>query len=74
MATRKPDIARRSLFGSDPADEHANRGTPARQPRARAELAPAPESAVRIAAGTTQLRRQVERTAVTVPSELLMRK
>ena len=74
MATRKTDIVRRSLFGSDPADEAAKSGPRARrQPRAAAEPASAPQSAVQVAAGTAQLRRQVERTAVTVPSELLMK-
>lgn len=80
MATRKPDLVRRSLFGSGDADEADGAPVPARKRSPRqsggmkeASQPPAPEDVDRTRDGTREHRRQVERTAVTVPSDLLLR-
>jgi hypothetical protein len=80
VATRKSDLVRRSLFGSGEADQAASsNSTGARRSRRGAEEAtsaprsrkpgvqPEPESV------PASDRRKVERTAVTVPTDLLLR-
>ena len=80
MANRKTDIVRRSLFGAGDADQFeatrdAGQIRPSRKSRgSKNPVAASPRQAVdQRQPGTTETRRQVERTAVTVPSELLMR-
>src|SRR5207245_634669 len=80
MANRKTDVVRRSLFGAGDADQPEAARPPSRrrsgqQPRSSKDaVAPALRQVLDDApAGTSESRRQVERTAVTVPSELLMR-
>ena len=80
MANRKTDVVRRSLFGAgDAGQSEATRDAgqirSARKSRgSNNPVAASPRQSVdQRGAGTTETRRQVERTAVTVPSELLMR-
>lgn len=80
MASRKADVVRRSLFGAGDVDEAESARVPARrrsprQSRGAKDAVPAPAREVvgREIAGTREPRRQVERTAVTVPGDLLMR-
>jgi hypothetical protein len=82
MAAKKSDIIRRSLFGVVPAlpvveqtqstDEPQSRQTPQRK-ATRGKASPvAVEPAIDVALVTPAGRRAVERTAVTVPTDLLM--
>ena len=79
MATRRSDIVRRSLFGSDDTDgarstPETAKGTPTRQRRGRANASrPARPDADDTAQPSDKgARRQVERTAITVPTDLLL--
>ena len=77
MATRKTDVVRRSLFGSADVDERdvdvREQRAAAVRPRTRKKV-PRTVEAEAINAGVTRAsRRLVERTAITVPSELLLR-
>ncbi len=80
MAGRKSDVVRRSLFGAVDLDEgesarRPGRSRSARQSRGANDAAPAAAREIvgPDKAGAKEPRRQVERTAVTVPSDLLMR-
>lgn len=80
MASRKPDVVRRSLFGAGQSDKPQATREPARRRSSRqsqaaidAIAAPGRDVVDDGRAGTVEPRRQVERTAVTVPSDLLMR-
>jgi hypothetical protein len=77
VATRKTDVVRRSLFGSADVDERdvdvREQRAAAVRPRTRKKV-PRTVEAEAINAGVTRAsRRLVERTAITVPSELLLR-
>ena len=81
MAKPKTDIVRRSLFGTTDAEKTEDARSP-RQTRTRGRSRPSKQApqptANRVqvegaSAGGSEPRRQVERTAVTVPTELLMR-
>ena len=80
MTTRKTEIVRRSLFGAGEMDQPET----ARAPSQKRSTRQSRGSSDRVRAPRRQLieddkalgsepRRQVERTAITVPSELLMR-
>jgi len=80
MPTRKTDVVRRSLFGADEMDQPE--AAPPRSQKRSARQSPGPTDRVRAPRrqvmedekpSGSEPRRQVERTAVTVPSELLMR-
>jgi hypothetical protein len=84
MPRNKPDLVRRSLFGSGgapPASEEPDKapdaipqGRPAQRtarPR-RAVVPQAPPPVPEVAPTSSSHRRPVERTAVTVPSDLLL--
>jgi hypothetical protein len=80
MATRKTDVVRRSLFGAGDVDRPESTPAPSRKRSTR--QSPEPTDRVRTPrsqviedekASGSEPRRQVERTAITVPSELLMR-
>src|SRR5579859_1583444 len=83
MPVRKADVVRRSLFGAGQAEDDTEPSEAARQPRpkrARPRAAVEPQSAqirkqahLEVSPLATDERRQVERTAVTVPTDLLMR-
>ncbi len=80
MPSRKTDVVRRSLFGSGGIDQPAAASAPSRKRSARESrgtknpvAATPPEVVDRQSTGAGQPRREVERTAVTVPSDLLMR-
>jgi hypothetical protein len=80
MATRKTDVVRRSLFRAAEMDQPEAAPVPSRkrstrQSRGPTEPVTAPPQHVvdHGRAASSQPRRQVERTAVTVPSELLMK-
>ncbi len=79
METRKTDLVRRSLFGAGGMDQ-PSAPAPSRKPSTRRSRgstdgvrAPRRQVIEDNKASGTEPRRQVERTAVTVPSELLMR-
>ncbi len=79
MSARKTDLVRRSLFGSGDAQQEDTTGRPrprrGQQQAGRASKTSRPREgeAVNEPLPTNEGRRQVERTAVTVPSELLLR-
>jgi hypothetical protein len=80
MATRKTDVVRRSLFGAGDVDRPESTPAPSRKRSTRQSREPTdrvrtPRSQVieDEKASGSEPRRQVERTAITVPSELLMR-
>jgi hypothetical protein len=80
MATRKSDVVRRSLFGAGEMDQPGAAPAPSRKRSTRQSHEPidrvrAPRRQVieDEKASGSEPRRQVERTAVTVPSALLMR-
>jgi hypothetical protein len=81
MPSRKTDLVRRSLFGTGgamPASEQTVGGSPRQpsqeKPRSRRNpVSREPEPPPNAAPISSTLRRRVERTAVTVPSDLLMR-
>ena len=80
MATRKTDVVRRSLFGAGEMDQPEAAPAPSRKrstrrSRSSTDGVPAPRRQVieEDKASGSEPRRQLERTAVTVPSELLMR-
>jgi hypothetical protein len=82
MVDKKSDIVRRSLFGtsqalpdeeqSDFSDVRATRTTRQRNAGARRTLPPVVELATEVGLVAPAGRRAVERTAVTVPTNLLM--
>lgn len=79
MRTRKSDVVRRSLFGPGPSEQVDS--PPPSVPRRGARLARDSSGGARAQGNATadpvavdgQRRRKLERTAVTVPSELLLR-
>jgi hypothetical protein len=80
MASRKTDVVRRSLFGAGDVDRPESTPAPSRKRSTRQSREPTdrvrtPRSQVieDEKASGSEPRRQVERTAITVPSELLMR-
>ena len=80
MATRKTDVVRRSLFGAGDVDQPEATPAPSRKRSGRQSRGPTDRVALPRRqviedekASGSEHRRQVERTAITVPTELLMR-